>query len=31
MGLNVYRGKVTNIHVAEDLGYEYFSPEKLLG
>lgn len=30
-GLNVYKGKVTNQHVAEDLGYEYFSPESVLG
>lgn len=29
-GLNVYLGKVTNFHVAHDLGYEYFPPEKLL-
>lgn len=29
-GLNVYRGKVTNKYVAEDLGYEYFDPKKLL-
>lgn len=30
MGLNVYRGKVTNQHVADDLGYEYVPPEKAL-
>lgn len=30
MGLNVYRGKVTNANVAEDLGYEFVSPEKAL-
>ncbi len=30
MGLNVYRGKVTNAHVAEDLGYEFVSPESAL-
>lgn len=30
MGLNIYRGKVTNANVAEDLGYEYFPPEKVL-
>lgn len=29
-GLNVYLGHVTNEHVAEDLGYEYVSPEKAL-
>ncbi|MBS0626166.1 MAG: alanine dehydrogenase [Verrucomicrobia bacterium] len=29
-GLNVYRGKVTNAPVAEDLGYEYHSPESVL-
>lgn len=29
-GLNVYFGKVTNQYVAEDLGYEYHSPESLL-
>ncbi len=29
-GLNVYRGKVTNQHVAEDLGYEYHDPAKFL-
>ncbi|MCH9614310.1 MAG: Alanine dehydrogenase [Chlamydiia bacterium] len=29
-GLNVYQGKVTNRHVAMDLGYDYFPPEKLL-
>lgn len=29
-GLNVYRGKVTNAHVAEDLGYEYHAPAALL-
>jgi alanine dehydrogenase len=31
MGLNVYRGKVTNANVAEDLGYEFVPPEKVLG
>ncbi|HEY4255548.1 MAG TPA: alanine dehydrogenase, partial [Chlamydiales bacterium] len=30
-GLNVYHGKVTNRPVAEDLGYEYHAPEKVLG
>lgn len=30
-GLNVYRGKVANDAVAHDLGYEYVSPEELLG
>lgn len=30
MGLNVYRGKVTNVHVAEDLGYPYVSPDTFL-
>jgi len=30
MGLNVYRGKVTNAHVADDLGFEYVSPETVL-
>ena len=30
-GLNVYRGKVTNAHVAEDLGYEYHPPFQALG
>ena len=29
-GLNVYKGKVTNQAVAEDLGYEYFPAEQLL-
>lgn len=29
-GLNVYRGKVTNEHVAADLGYEYFEPFSVL-
>ncbi len=29
-GLNVYRGKVTNRYVAEDLGYKYDSPESVL-
>jgi len=29
-GLNVYLGKVTNKPVAEDLGYEYHAPEKVL-
>ncbi|MES2274078.1 MAG: alanine dehydrogenase [Chlamydiota bacterium] len=28
-GLNVYRGKVTNEHVAEDLGYQYFPSQNL--
>lgn len=31
MGLNVYRGQVTNAHVAEDLGYEFVPPDKALG
>ncbi len=26
-GLNVYRGKITNEHVAHDLGYAYVAPE----
>jgi alanine dehydrogenase len=30
-GLNVYRGKVTNQHVADDLGYQYHSPQSVLG
>ena len=29
-GLNIYRGKVTNRHVAHDLGYEYHPPEQLI-
>jgi alanine dehydrogenase len=29
-GLNVYKGKVTNRFVAEDLGYEYYSPNDLV-
>jgi len=29
-GLNVYRGKVTNRPVADDLGYEFHSPDSLL-
>lgn len=29
-GLNVYGGKITNSFVAEDLGYEYHSPESVL-
>lgn len=29
-GLNVYHGKVTNQHVALDLGYEYHPPETVL-
>lgn len=29
-GLNIYKGKVTNLHVAEDLGYEYHPPENVL-
>lgn len=29
-GLNVYKGKITNRYVAEDLGYEYFSPMSVL-
>lgn len=29
-GLNVCLGKVTNAHVAEDLGYQYYPPETLL-
>jgi len=29
-GLNVYRGSITNLHVAADLGYEYRSCEKVL-
>lgn len=29
-GLNVYRGKVTNQHVAEDLGYTYHPPLSVL-
>lgn len=29
-GLNVYRGKVTNPFVAEDLGYQYHSPSSVL-
>jgi len=30
-GLNVFKGMVTNQHVAEDLGYEYVAPEYVLG
>lgn len=29
-GLNVYRGKVTNQPVAEDLGYDYISPDDII-
>lgn len=29
-GLNVYRGIVTNKNVADDLGYEYHAPEKVI-
>ncbi len=29
-GLNLFKGKVTNLPVAQDLGYEYVSPEKLI-
>lgn len=29
-GLNVYRGKVTNEHVALDLGFPFFPPEQVL-
>ncbi len=29
-GLNIYKGKVTNPHVAHDLGYPYHPPESLL-
>ncbi len=29
-GLNLYKGHVTNEHVAQDLGYPYIAPEKLL-
>ncbi|MBM3193446.1 MAG: alanine dehydrogenase [Chlamydiae bacterium] len=29
-GLNIYKGKVTNAHVAHDLGYPYHSPESVL-
>lgn len=29
-GLNVYRGKVTNPFVAEDLGYQYYPPHTVL-
>jgi alanine dehydrogenase len=29
-GLNVYKGKVTNRFVAEDLGYDYIPPETIL-
>lgn len=29
-GLNVYRGKITNKHVAHDLGYDFHSPRELL-
>jgi alanine dehydrogenase len=28
-GLNLFKGKVTNQHVAQDLGYSYVSPETL--
>lgn len=30
MGLNLYRGKVTNYHVAHDLHYDYFHPETVI-
>lgn len=30
LGLNIFKGKVTNKPVAEDLGYEYVAPEKVL-
>ncbi len=30
LGLNIHCGKVTNEHVAHDLGYEYVAPEKIL-
>ncbi|HUD01227.1 MAG TPA: alanine dehydrogenase [Rhabdochlamydiaceae bacterium] len=29
-GLNLYKGHVTNIYVAQDLGYEYVAPEKIM-
>ncbi len=29
-GLNVFRGEITNASVAEDLGYQYLNPEKLV-
>lgn len=29
-GLNIYKGKVTNAHVAHDLGYPYHPPESVL-
>ncbi len=29
-GLNVYRGKVTNKYVAEDLGYEFHPPQEII-
>jgi alanine dehydrogenase len=29
-GLNIYKGRVTNEHVAKDLGYEYFPAEQVL-
>ncbi len=29
-GLNIYKGKVTNAHVAHDLGYPYHAPESVL-
>ena len=29
-GLNVWHGRVTNEHVAVDLGYEYCSPKSVL-
>jgi alanine dehydrogenase len=29
-GMNIHHGKVTNEHVAEDLGYEYVDPAKCL-
>ena len=30
-GLNVHKGKITNEPVADDLGYDYHSPESVLG
>lgn len=30
-GLNVFKGHVTNQHVADDLGYKFVSPESCLG
>ena len=30
-GLNLYKGQVTNEHVAKDLGYEYCQPGSALG